>query len=355
MARLEIHIILEELAEKRAAAERIEGILSSDGELWAQVRSELRQLRKAYGVDRRTGFLGEEAPTPQYSEDAYIVREDAFVIATREGWFKRQGSFSEVEKIRVREGDTVGWLGLGDTRQTVTFFTSRGGAYTMRIADVPVTTGHGEPIQRHFSFEDGERVVGVVVHDPRSLPAIDPAIVAASTDEAPAPPHAVAISRNGRCLRFPLAAHAEPSNKNGRRYMKTDEEGDEVVIVMISDASEHLCLVSEGGKALCFPVTEINMVKAAGKGVQAIKLSEDRVYAAALTSDLSQGVAIVDSMERTHLIHPARHLGPRAGSGSPLWRNRSRCQRWDQPVLRLDLLRQPGILMLSPTPRPTES
>ncbi len=33
-----------------------------------------------------------------------------------------------------------------------------------------MTTGHGEPIQKQFAFEDHEHIVGVVCHDPRCLP-----------------------------------------------------------------------------------------------------------------------------------------------------------------------------------------
>ena len=33
-----------------------------------------------------------------------------------------------------------------------------------------MTTGHGEPIQKQFAFEDQEHIVGVVCHDPRCLP-----------------------------------------------------------------------------------------------------------------------------------------------------------------------------------------
>ena len=52
----------------------------------------------------------------------------------------------------------------------MTFFTDRGIAYTLRVNDIPLTTGHGEPIQKQFAFEDQEHIVGVVCHDPRCLP-----------------------------------------------------------------------------------------------------------------------------------------------------------------------------------------
>ncbi len=49
-------------------------------------------------------------------------------------------------------------------------FTDRGVAYTLRANDIAMTTGHGEPIQKLFAFEDNEHIVSVICHDPRCLP-----------------------------------------------------------------------------------------------------------------------------------------------------------------------------------------
>ena len=106
----------------------------------------------------------------EFREEDYIVDEDAWVIVTRDGWTKRQKSFTDVASIRVRDDDRVGWVYRARARQTLTFFTDRGIAYTLRVNDIPMTTGHGEPIQKQFAFEDQEHIVGVVCHDPRCLP-----------------------------------------------------------------------------------------------------------------------------------------------------------------------------------------
>ena len=76
------------------------------------------------------------------------------MIVTRDGWTKRQKSFTDVASIRVRDDDRVGWVYRARARQTLTFFTDRGIAYTLRVNDIPLTTGHGEPIQKQFAFED---------------------------------------------------------------------------------------------------------------------------------------------------------------------------------------------------------
>ncbi len=179
LGKLEIQDIRDELAVKRARAAEIDKLLADEPARWEMVRDELRQIRQAYGDPRRTRVEGPAAPV-EYREEDYIIDEDAWIIVTRDGWVKRQKSFNDVASIRVREEDRVGWVYRSRARHTITFFTDRGAAYTFRVNDVPMTTGHGEPIGKHFAFEDGEHVVGVVCHDPRCLPAAKP---------VPAPAH----------------------------------------------------------------------------------------------------------------------------------------------------------------------
>src|SRR3954471_18179116 len=151
LGKLEIQEILDELAAKRGRAAEIEALLADEPGRWRIVKDELRQIRGAYGDERRTRLLDAPPVQVEYREEDYIVDEDAWVIVTRDGWVKRQKSFADVPSIRVRDDDRVGWVYRSRARQTVTFFTDRGAAYTMRVNDIPLTTGHGDPIQSHFA------------------------------------------------------------------------------------------------------------------------------------------------------------------------------------------------------------
>jgi DNA gyrase subunit A len=331
LARLEIELVVEELRDLRREADEIEAILSSDNTLWAAVKQELLEIKRLYADKRRTR-VGQPAQELTYDADAYIVKEDAYVVVTRDGWIKRQSSFTTIDKIRVRDGDEVGWLVRAHTRSTITFFSDLGAAYVMRVDDIPATTGHGEPVQRHFAFGDGERVIGVISHDSRNRPVLQEALPLASPDEEapPPPPYAVAITRWGRVLRFPVAAHEEPSTKNGRRYARLDE-GDKVFAAWPSDGDENLCIASRQGNVLAFPVGEISVLRAAGKGVTGINLHEnDVVLAADLYADAREGVDVVTEQGREVVVNAHSYGGSRGARGKSLlkrgtiaeWRNR---------------------------------
>jgi hypothetical protein len=168
LAKLEILVIQQELAEKRKRAREIGGLLKRDADLWKIVRSEIEHVQKAYGDARRTEMTG-EVPDEEYTADDFIIEEDNVVIVTRDGWVKRQKEVKDIASTRLREGDSVLAVLPGSTRATAAFFSNFGTAYTGRIIDVPASTGYGEPIQSLFKFKDAEKVVAALSLDPKLL------------------------------------------------------------------------------------------------------------------------------------------------------------------------------------------
>ena len=282
LAKLEIGAILAELEEKRAAALRIEALLASPQARWELIKQELLQVKSAYGDARRTK-VGVEVKELAYDEEKYIVDEKCFVIVTRDGWVKRQKSYTDLDKIRVRDNDELGWVLPGRTRATVIFFTNMGRAYTMRIDDLPSTTGYGDPLQAIFDFDDGEKVVGVVTDDDRVL--MQPMLEPQQTELAPDPdgeppdeqewtdPQMVAITAQGQSIRFAVTSYKEPSTVKGRLFMRLSR-GDKIVNCERCDGTELVAVASRNGRGLMFAVAEIAWVKNAAKGVRAMALEK---------------------------------------------------------------------------------
>ena len=277
-----------------------------------------------------------------FDEDAYIVKEDAYVVITRDGWIKRQSSYSTLAKIRIRDEDSIGWLVLAHTRSTITFFTNLGSAYVMRVDDVPATAGYGEPLSATFSFADGERVVGVVPHDGRH--ATDDQVAAAlATDDDPAPPHGVAVTERGRVLRFPMKPHTEPSTRAGRRYARLNR-GDQVFrATLVRSPEDRVCLVTRKGRATVFPVVEVPVLKAAGKGVGGIKIPEaDGIMAFELADDHTSGPSVTTSYGRDVVVSEKRYGSESYGGSGRTILKRGSIDTWH---------REPR-MMLGPPPPP---
>ncbi len=334
LAKLEIHAIEEELREKREAASHIEGILSSNANVWNIVKSELLELRKLYGKKRLSKIGGEEAETNMADESAYIIDEKSYIIVTENGWIKRQGRFSDVSKIRIKDGDSILAIAKGSTKNTMAYFTNKGTVYVQRIADIPSTTGYGDPLQRYFGFADGEKLVGAIAIDPLSLPEIPESVPI--EDHEHTPPYGIAITRGGRVVRFSIIAQKDVTNKGGRRYMKVNGKDDTVLAVYPAIGNEWVSLYTEQTRALCFPVSEITLVRGAGKGVIAIKMDKgDTVKGFRLVHSEKDGISVETSRGRDITIHPKKYGGSRAAKGSKLLQ-RGTVSDWTRPMLRLD-------------------
>src|SRR6187397_1441031 len=225
LARLEILVIQQELAEKRKRAREIGGLLKREADLWKIVRAEIEEIQKTYGDARRSELVG-EAPEEDYTAEDFIIEEDSVVVVTRDGWVKRQKEVKDIASTRVREGDAVMAVAAGSTKATVALFTNFGVAYTARIADIPASTGYGEPVQSLFKFKDGEKVVGAVSLDPRVS-----GVISSANPETPAPVHALAVSSDGYSLRFSLQTFIEPSTRAGRKFARVGEGGEIVGVV----------------------------------------------------------------------------------------------------------------------------
>ena len=268
LARLEILIIRKELEDRRRRMRQINTLLKDEQSRWDIVRVEIEEIQKKYGDARRTSISSDEGEA-EYNAEDFIVEEDNVVLVSRDGWVKRQKEVKDVASTRVREGDTVMAVLQGSTRSSVVFFSSFGVAYTSRIAEIPASTGYGEPIQRFFKLKDGERIVAAYSLDERVAGNIRP-----KKEGAEPPVHAVAVTSDGYSMRFSLEPFLEPSTRSGRRYARA-ADGAEVVGVARIAGDEILIVATREARAMLARADEVNFLGGPGRGVILIKLSSE--------------------------------------------------------------------------------
>jgi DNA gyrase subunit A len=314
LARLEILIIRKEAEEKRKRARQIGGLLKNEDSRWALVRGEIEAIQKQYGDPRRTTIASDEGEA-EYTAEDFIVEEDNVVIVSRDGWVKRQKEVKDIATTRLREGDQVLAALAGSTRATAVFFTNFGVAYSARLADIPASTGYGEPIQRFFKLKDGERIVAALSLDPRAVGEIKP-----KKEGAEPPVHAVAVSSDGYSLRFSLEPFAEPSTRAGRRYAKA-AEGAEFVGVARLTGGEILIAATRDARGLLTSADEVNFLSGPGRGVILIKLAskDDRVLGFIASSGDRDLLTVETSRGAEQTISTAKYeVTGRGGKGREL-------------------------------------
>ena len=270
LARLEILVIQNELADKRKRARQINTLLKDEEGRWKVVRDEIEEIQQKYGgKDDKRRTLIETEEEVSFTADDFIVEEDNVVIVSRDGWVKRQKEVRDLSTTRLREGDSVLAVMQGSTRATVVFFSNFGVAYTSRIIDVPASTGYGEPVQKLFKLRDGERIVAAFSLDSRAAGDI-----ATRKEGEPPPVHAIAVTSDGYSLRFSFEPFVEASTRAGRRFARPSD-GIEVVGVARITGEEVMIVATAQARGLLCRADEVNYLSGPGKGVILIKLTED--------------------------------------------------------------------------------
>jgi len=309
ISQLEIGRIREELAEKRKEAERIRGILKSDRKLWGVVQQELEALAAKFPSERRTTFGSSEEIT-EFDASAYIVRENTNVVVSSEGWIRRLNKISTVDKLRMREGDSLLEIVPSSTLDNVVFFASDGTAYTLTVNEIPASTGYGEPLAKFVRLADRAQLVAALSTDSRFTPP-DKEI----KDQVPAPYLLIATAQ-GQVARLSLSWYRQVSTKAGRRYCRL-REGDRVVHAEIVDDSDSMFLATRKARILHFKVTDVPILSGAGVGVRGIKLeSDDVVLGAQRLSRPSDALRVINENDKPLSFGQAKYeITGRGGRG----------------------------------------
>ena len=315
LAKLEINVIREELAEKQKDARRIETILASETRLWGVVKDELGQVAEKLGDPRRTRASGAAAEL-EFDADAYIVDEDAHVVLTRDVWVKRMRELKDPTSTRLREGDEVMAVLPGSTKEHVAFFTNYGSAYVIKINEIPATSGYGDPAQKLFKFKDGERIVSALTFDPRALPPVE----------------LLAVSARGYGQRFAAEPFTQPTTRAGRKFARP-EEGDEILAVVGTSDDQVVVVATRSGHSLSCKASEINKLENPGKGVTVIKVGEDdRVIGFISGASRNQALHVESTGGKTFDLHAdPKRVTTRGGKGLQIVK-RSTLKLTPQPI-----------------------
>jgi hypothetical protein len=194
------------------------------------------------------------------------AREDVNVVLTREGRVKRSSRTTSVKLKGLPDGDEVVTVVPASTFDCVVFVADNGTAHTIRVQDVPASSGPGEPIASLIRLPEGVRVIGAVTTDERFTPP----------DGEAGAPYLLAATASGRVLRTPLGPFRSPTSKGNRRYIRL-AEGDKVVLACLLRGEQTMFLVSAEGRVLYFPTEQVSVLSGESKGVKGIKLADGDV------------------------------------------------------------------------------
>jgi DNA gyrase subunit A len=312
LARLEIAKILEERDAKRKRLKEIEALLKSPKARWKIIRDDLGRIAEKFGDKRRSQIGGAE--DLEYNAEAYIVHEETTVLLSRDGWLRRVRELRDPSSARLREGDALQTVLVGTTRDHLVLYSTHGSVYVLRVADVPATTGYGEPVQSLLKFGDGERVVTAELkRDTAPAPDAAGAQGALFGGAATSPATAILVA-TARGYGFRATPDLSETTRSGRKIARVGD-GDEVVSIE-PIRGKTVVVAASSGKMLRFPVADVAELSGPGRGVTLMKPDADgRVVGALALGDKETFLAITPEGTERRFDVTDVVAGRRAGKG----------------------------------------
>ncbi|WP_419538810.1 DNA gyrase subunit A [Paracoccus shandongensis] len=271
LTQLGVQEVTEELGQLADAIRDYLAILGSRERIMAIISDELREVRGLFAVPRRTEITDWSG---DMEDEDLIEREDMVVTITSGGYIKRT-ALAEFRSQRrggkglasmaTKEDDVVTTLFVANTHTELLFFTTDGMVYRLKTWRLPLggRTAKGKAIVNILPIEPGVSIAALM---PVDAPE-------AEWDRY----QAVFATSDGDVRRNALSDFTTVKS-NGKIAMKLPE-GVELVGVRMATENDDVMLVTDSGRAIRFPTTDVRVFKGRDStGVRGIRLSNgDRV------------------------------------------------------------------------------
>lgn len=252
----------DELAQLLSDIERYQTILSNPKVLDSVIRSELQDVKKKFGDDRRTEIIEGVA---EVSVEELIPESEIVVMLSRDGYLRRKPLEDYALQCRGGKGrkgasmkgeDEISLMAVTNTHKDIYLFTSKGRVLAIKGYVIPETrSGKGKPITRFISLENEETVVAI------KGSAIE------------GQKFVFFLTKKGVAKRLPIS-ELQNLTRAGRRVLSLNE-GDDIAMVHATTGEDHLLLITSKGQALKVSETEFRPMGRNARGVRGMRLADD--------------------------------------------------------------------------------
>ena len=261
---LERDKIIEEYRATEATIAELRGILADEKRVYAIIVEELREVKEAFGDERRTVIVDR---AEDISIEDLIVEEDMVVTVSHEGYIKRnpitlyraqhRGGKGKVGTT-TRDEDFVEALFVASTHSHILFFTTIGKVYRIKVHELPQggRSAKGRPVVNLLQLQDGEKVSAF-------LPV----------REFQEGRYVIFATRRGLVKKTDLMAYSSP-RVTGIRAIAL-EENDSLIGVQLTDGDQDILLSTMDGQSIRFKEEQVRPTGRDTMGVIGIRLEEN--------------------------------------------------------------------------------
>ncbi|MDR9483984.1 MAG: DNA gyrase subunit A [Sediminimonas sp.] len=271
LTQLGVQEVTDELRELAAKIKEYLEILGSRERIMGIISDELREVREQFAVPRRTEIVDWSG---DMDDEDLIAREDMVVTITQSGYIKRtpladyraqKRGGKGLSGMSTKDDDVVTTLFVANTHTPLLFFTAEGMVYKLKTWRLPLggRTSKGKAIVNILPIPTGTSIAAILPVDRPEDQWDDLQIVFATSA--------------GDVRRNQLSDFTNVM-RNGKIAMDLPE-GVEMVNARICSEDEDVMLVTDSGRAIRFPTTDVRVFKGRkSTGVRGIRLTgDDRV------------------------------------------------------------------------------
>jgi len=281
---LEREKIVSEYEEVKQTIAHLEAVLESDEMVREIIVTELEEIKKGYGDQRRTMIVADEG---ELSIEDLIVDEDMVITVSRGGYIKRSALTAYRAQRRGGRGrrgmatkteDEVWKLFVASTHATMLFFTSTGRVFARKVHELPDVgpSARGRALINLLQLDAEEHVRALLAI--RDFSEHEGAFLLFAT-------------RLGRVKRTSLDEYAN-IRSNGLRAVVVNE-GDDLLSVHLTDGDRQVFIGTHQGMGIRFEETDVRPMGRVTAGVRGINLRQ---------GDWVEEVAIVSPDEENDIL-----------------------------------------------------
>jgi len=276
-------------------------ILATPARVTAIIADELKVIKEQYGDKRRSEII---VNALDLSTEDLITPEDVVVTLSHTGYIKSQALAEYRAQKRggrgkqaatTKDDDFIDKMFVANTHDNILCFSSRGQVYWLKAYEVPQgsRTSRGKPIVNLFPLQEGEKINAI-------LPI----------KEFDDKHYIFMATALGTVKKTPLTDFSNP-RKSGIIAINLDDN-DFLIGAEITDGSNDIVLVSNGGKAVWVDEEDVRSMGRNTRGVRGMKLQEDQqVLSLLIASDDQQSmlVATENGYGKRTVLSDFRHSG----------------------------------------------
>ncbi len=264
LTQLSVDEILKELAQIRERIAELQSILASEKKLKGVIVTELREVLKDHGDDRRTQIVDR---VEEIKLEDLIKDEEMAITVSHAGYVKRTSVETYRHQSRggkgrigakTRDDDFVEHFFVASAHSYILLFTSKGRVYWLKVYEIPEAAAatRGKALSNLVRFQEGETLKAIV--PTRNLEEAGRYVLLATKD--------------GTVKKTELAEFSNP-RPSGIIAINLDANN-ELIGAKLTDGKQMVFLASHDGQAILFRETEVRAMGRAAGGVNGMDLAK---------------------------------------------------------------------------------